>query len=326
MLEIVDHVQRHGVGLAQVADDDPLPGVGPHHDRDHQVAAVFADLAFVLPLGMLGPIVDQHVGRLRRAEVMVEELVVEVQRLELGARLGLLVAAIEKALVVLGPGGAGELGPLQFVGQLPAARDFQDVPGQPVAAGLRAAVGQVLAVVAEAHFTERNRAVFRPGVGVDQDPRPATQSTGYPPGAPGLQRFGHVQHGLVLQAVVLEVEVAAAFFHVGRVLGKVPKLGQAAADRLTLGDGGQVGLREPVLGLDPLGHLGRVANVAFQPAVGVFDLRAVVGIDVIDAAGRGIREMVFTGLRGGKEDCRREKKKHWMELGRRHRFSLAWWF
>ncbi len=78
----------HRVGLGQVADHDPLPGVGPHDDRDHQVAAVFGDLAVILPIGMLRPIVDQHVGILRRAEAMVEELVVEVQRLELGAGLG----------------------------------------------------------------------------------------------------------------------------------------------------------------------------------------------------------------------------------------------
>ena len=57
------------------------------------------------PLGMLRPKVDQGVGRLRRAEAMVEELVVEVQRLELGPLLRLLVAAVEKALAVLGPGG-----------------------------------------------------------------------------------------------------------------------------------------------------------------------------------------------------------------------------
>ena len=178
VLEIVDQLEGHGVGFGQVADDDPLPGVGPHDDRDHQVAAVFGNLAFVLPLGMLGPIVDQHVGRLRRADAMVEELVVEVQRLELGAGLGLLVAAVEEALAVLGPGGVGELGPLQLVGQLPAGGDFQDVPDRPVAAGLGAAVGQVLAVVAEAHLAQRDRAVFRPGVGVDQDPRPGV------PGAP----------------------------------------------------------------------------------------------------------------------------------------------
>ncbi len=242
---------------------------------------------------------------------MVEELVVEVQRLELGAGLGLLVAAIEKALVVLGPGGVGELGPLQLVGQLPAGGDFQDVPDRPVAAGLRAAVGQVLAVVAEAHFAQRDRAVFRPGVGVDQDPRL------------GLERFGDVEHGLVLQAVVLEEEVAAAFLHVGRVLGEVPEFGQAAADRLALGDRGQVGLGEPVLGLDPLGHLGRVANVVFQPAVRVFDLRAVVGVDVIDAAGGGVGEVVVIGPGGGKESWDREKKKHRMELGRCHGFPCG---
>ena len=225
---------------------------------------------------------------------MVEELVVEVQRLELGAGLGLLVAAIEKALAVLGPGGVGELGPLQLVGQLPAGGDFQDVPDRPVAAGLGTAVGQVLAVVAEAHLAQRDRAVFGPGVGVDQDPRLR------------LQRFGDIEHGLVLQAVVLEEEVASAFFHVGRVLGEVPEFGQAAADRLALGDGGQVGLGEPVLDLDPLGHLGRTANVVFQPAVRVFDLRAMVGIDVIDAAGGGVVQAVLIGLRGRKENRERE--------------------
>ena len=99
-------------------------------------------VAVVLPLGMLGPKVDQHVGRLRRAEAVVAQPVVEVQGLELGPRLGLLVAAVEEALAVFGPGGLGELGPAEFVGQHLAGGDFQDVPDGPIGAGLGAAVGQ----------------------------------------------------------------------------------------------------------------------------------------------------------------------------------------
>ena len=223
--------------------------------------------------------------------------------------LGSLVAAVEEALVVLGPGGVGELGPFQLVGQLPAGGDFHDVPDRPVAAGLGAAVGQVLAVVAEAHLAQGDRAVFRPRVGVDQDPRL------------GLERIGHVEHGLVLQAVVLEEEVAAAFLHVGRVLGEVPELGQAAADRLALGDGGQVGLGELVLGLDPLGHLGRVADVVLQPAVGIGHLGAEVGVDVIDAAGFGVVETTgvrVVGTDGRNETWDSEKKKEMVAMERRH--------
>ena len=104
-------------GSARSRTSDPLPFVGPLGDGDDQVAAVVGDRAVVTPLGMLRPPIDQHVGRLRRAEAVVAELVVEVQRLELGPGCRLVEAAVEEALAVLGPGGAGELGPFQLVGQ-----------------------------------------------------------------------------------------------------------------------------------------------------------------------------------------------------------------
>ena len=205
---------------------------------------------------MLRAEVDEHVVFLGRAEAVVVEFVVEVQGLELGALLRLLVAAVEEPLVVLGPRGAGELGPAELVGELPVTRkrvprDFQNVPDGPVAARLRTAVGHITAVVAEAHLAQRDRAVLGPRVRIQQHPRLA------------VQRVGDIQHGLVLQAVVLEVEVPPALFHVGRILGEIPQLGQATVDLLALGDGGQVRLGELVLLLDPRGHFGRVADVGF---------------------------------------------------------------
>ena len=89
VLEVGDHVDRRGVGLGQVADHYPRAVALLGGDLDHQIAAVVGHAAPVAPLRLLGAVIDQHVGRLGRADAVVAELVVEVQRLVLGARLGL---------------------------------------------------------------------------------------------------------------------------------------------------------------------------------------------------------------------------------------------
>ena len=90
--------------------------------------------------------------------------------------------------------------------------------------GLGDAVGDVLAVVADRHARERDRAVLGPRVRVEQHPRLA------------VERVLHVEHALVLQAVVLREEVPAAVLGRRRDLLVVPQVGEALLDRLALGD------------------------------------------------------------------------------------------
>ena len=47
VLEIVDQLDRHGVRLGQIANEDALALVGSPSDGDHQIAAVVRDRAVV---------------------------------------------------------------------------------------------------------------------------------------------------------------------------------------------------------------------------------------------------------------------------------------
>ena len=283
MVEIVDQLDRRGIARGQILHDHAIALVRSAAHGDDQVAAVFRDVALVLPVGLPRPPVDQRVGRLRIAEPVVVELVVEVQGLELGARPRLFVATVVEALAVFGPGGIGELGPFQLVGQQPSGLDVQNVPGGPVGAGLAAAVGEPPAVVAETQSTQGNGAVLRPPVRIQQHPGLAAE------------RVGHVEHRLVLQTVVLDIEVSVPFLHGRTVLGEVPQIGQPAANLLPLGDRGKIGRRDLVLGRDPVGHRLRRADVVFQPTVRIRDLRAVINVDVIDTPRVGILDALLTG-------------------------------
>ena len=89
--------------------------------------------------------------------------------------------------------------PLQVIVELFAGGDFEHVDLLPIAAGFVAGVGQVAAIVGYVEARQRDRAVFRPLVGVDQH------------AAFGLVRIGDVQHGLILQAVVLRIEYLPPF-------------------------------------------------------------------------------------------------------------------
>ena len=276
VLEVVDQFDWLRVGLGKVLDRDPVPLIGSQVRGDNQPAAVVGDLRLILPFPMLRPKVNPGIGRLRRAEAMVEHLVVEVEGLELRPFLRLLVTAVEKTLTILGPGCLGELGPAKLVGQHLAGGDFQDVPGGPVGAGFGAAVSHVAAIVAETQPAQRDRAVLGPSVGVEQR------------AGRGIQRVQYVEHRLVLQAVVLQVVVASARLETHRILGKVPKVRQPAADFFTLRDRRQVLESHLVLSRHPIGNFLRVANVFLQPAIRITHLDAEIGIGVVHAAGRGI--------------------------------------
>ena len=108
-----------------------------------------------------------------------------------------------------------------------------------------------------------------------------------------MERIHRVQHRLILQAIVLGVEIAAAGLEGGGIAFVVPQLGEAFVDGLSLGDGLQIGEGELVLSGDPLGDGRRLANVLLQPAIGIGDLDAVVVVGMVDAFRFGIRQVLF---------------------------------
>ncbi len=273
-VEAVEQPGDRGVRHREVQEGDTVLDLGALPDVDHQVAAVLGDVALEAQLFLIGPLVDQAVGGLRRADAVVVELLVVVRLLHLLARFGLVVAAVEEALAVVGPGGARELDPLQPVGEVAAGRHLAHLPLLPVRATGGQAVGDAPAVLAHRVAGERDGAVGRQGVGIDQHARRA------------VQLLQGVDHALVLQAVVLGEEVAAALALGDAVALVVPELGQAAAQRLAGRDRLQVPEGDAVLLFDP--GAGVVGVGVLQPAVGVGDLEAVVLVDVVAGARAGI--------------------------------------
>ena len=109
-------------GFDQIHHDDGVAllaraAVG---DVENGEALVFGRLERVEPLRVLGVLVDELVLRLRRADAMVKDLVVLVDRRELLALLRLRVAAVVEA--VAAPRDTRHLDPLDLVGERLARR------------------------------------------------------------------------------------------------------------------------------------------------------------------------------------------------------------
>src|SRR5215831_12662767 len=87
----------------------------PLADIDYQKASVFADIGIKNPVLMVAPLINQDIGGLIGAKLVIVYLLVVVQILEFLPRTGSRVPAIVESLVILGPRNARELDPFQFV-------------------------------------------------------------------------------------------------------------------------------------------------------------------------------------------------------------------
>jgi hypothetical protein len=144
----------------------------------------------------------------------------------------------------------------------------------PVAAAAGDRVAEQLAVVARGEIRQSHGAVGRQRVRVEQQP------------ALAVQRVGHLEHRLVLQAgVVGEEPFPAELLRRAGAL-EVPQTGEAVADLRPLRDGLQERLRDLVLGRHP--RLGVGGIVVLQPAVGIGNRGAVELLHHLHLAGRRI--------------------------------------
>ena len=219
-------------------------------------------------------LIDQLVGGLRRAQAVVVELLVEVGLLQRAPLAGLVVAAVEEALVVVGPGGLRELDPVQGVRQVAAGVDVAHPPLLPVRAPRGEAVGEQLAVLADVPAGDGDRAVLRQGIGIEDEH--AARRQGVDP----------VEDALVLQAVVAGEEVAPPVLRRHAVALVVPELGQPLADRLPLGQAGEKRRGHRVLRRHPVARLLRIE--VLQPAVGIGNLDAMVVVHLLDTGCSGV--------------------------------------
>ena len=279
IVEQPDHrrLESRMLRIAEVLIVDAIAAVGPEPDGVDGVASVGADFHGKAPVGMIGPFVDQPVGRLIGAELVVIDFLVVVdleQRIGAGRRLG--IAAVEKPGAVMRPRRARELDPLEMIAAVLLRRYIPDPKFLPVRSAARRAVDQRAPVFGEREDRERDRAVGREGVGIEQDR--------------GLRRQGalRIQHRLVLQSRVLEEEVAATLLERRAVFRIVPQLGETAPDPLAFRDLLKVCERDAILCLHPGARLGRVHIL--EPAIGVGNSGAVVIIDHVTLVRRRIGE------------------------------------
>jgi hypothetical protein len=268
-VEVVQQRRDVPAALGQILEVDPVLLLGALPDVDDQGLTVVGDHTGVAPLGLLGVVVDQFVLGLGGADLVEVQLLVEVDLLQ--RVLGLGVAAVEEAAVVVGPGGAAELDPLEGVLHGLAGLHVQHGPGVPVRTTIGAAVGHVSAGLADRGPAEGDGAVLGPAVGVQQQ-------LGL-----GVEAVGDVQLAVVPAAVVVVVEVAASVLSGLAVLLVGPQLFDPVPDGLALGHLGEVAEGQLVLGLDP--GTGLLGVRILHPAVGIRNLDPVVAVDLIPLAG-----------------------------------------
>src|SRR5579862_6737110 len=147
---------------------------------------------------MIGPFVNEYIVTLRRADAMIEDLVVACAGLELGSHLRFVVAAVEKALAVIGPRRLAPFDPFEIVAKILACRYVAHFPVVPIATGLRETISEILAVVADRRASKGDSAIFGQRIRIEQHMRRT------------VELIESVQDGLILQTVILGVEVAAA--------------------------------------------------------------------------------------------------------------------
>ena len=198
-IELADEVLRLGGGLRERPPEDAMFCVGSLLEGENQVLAVVGDGGLGPPVLVLDVFPDERVSRLRHANLMIIELLVVIGATEVGASLRFGKAAVEEPLAVGCPLGPRELDPFQMVVQVLAGRDIADSPFVPVRARGGDAVSEQLAVLADSRTGKGDRPIRREQVGVKEQARGR------------VEQVDREEHGLVLQASVMRVEVMPAF-------------------------------------------------------------------------------------------------------------------
>ena len=223
-------------------------------------------------------LVDEAVGRLRRAELVVVDLL-ELVLVRIDALLGGIVGTVVETLRVGRPRGAGVLHPLNAVFGQRSRSGIHHPDLDPVRTGCGRRIGQVAAVLRERRRGQRHRTVLGERVGVEEE---FARLTG---------PLRAVERRLVLQPVVIIIVPPVAVLRGRPLLGIVPQLGQPVADRPAERNLREVVLRHGVLGLDPCGR--GLRTVVLEPAVGVGHLHAEIVVRHRAPFGLGIGQMLY---------------------------------
>ena len=249
------------------------PSSLPH--RNDLVAFVLGHAHAEAPLRMIRPLIHQTVLRLRRADDVEVRLLVEIgvlQRLSLG-RLG--VAAVVKPAAIGSPTGPGKLDPSNLILKHAPGVHVHHMPGRPIGARLRQAVGDTFPIVTDRPSRDGNSSVLRQGVRVQKNRLPCPFAILTP-----------VVDGLILEPCFPRVEQAPLDELRQPVLVVVERFRQSCADRLPLRQTVEKRGRVSLLRLDPGPSLLRVD--VLHPAKGIGNLGAMDHIHDIPGYGLGI--------------------------------------
>ena len=123
------------LGIAEILVVDAIAPVGAEPDGVDGVAAVGADFDREPPVGMVGPLIDQPVGRLIAPELVIIDclVVVDLQQ-RIGAGGGLGIATVEEPGAVVRPRGARELDPFEVVAAILPCRHVAHAEFLPIGA------------------------------------------------------------------------------------------------------------------------------------------------------------------------------------------------
>ena len=257
----IEALEQRAEALLGASAVEHLGAGGTLRRKDEEPLAVLRGPGPEVAQRMLAVLVDEAVGRLRRAQLVVVDLLILVLR-RIDASVGSLISAVVESFGVGSPLGAGVLHPVDFVGGQLARFGILHADFDPVGTRRGRGIGEVAAILRERSRRKGHRTVLREGVGVEED---LAGLTG------GLRA---VEHRLVLQAVVIIIVPPVAVLDGCTLLGVVPQLGEPFADGSAEGNLCEVILRHGIFGRNPGGRSLRI--VVLEPAVGVGDLHAEI--------------------------------------------------
>jgi hypothetical protein len=139
--------------------------------RDDREPAVLGDFGAHAPFGLIRALVNEQISGLRLAELMIIELLVAVGFQIILARFRLGKARIEEPFVVVSPRESGPFEVFEVIGGILAGRDAADFHFLPVGPALGDSVGDMLAVFRDRDPGERDGAVLRERVGIEEGSR-----------------------------------------------------------------------------------------------------------------------------------------------------------
>ena len=205
-----------------------------------------------------------------------------VECLELLLLRGCRIPAVIESRAISCPVQCRELEPFKTILEDFAGVDIQNPARSPVRAPILDEIGNMCSIRAGVGGRQRNRAIIRPGVRIDEQL------------SLGIKRCLHENDVLVLQTIVIVIEVAVTFFCRQTESLVVPQFRHAIRNQCSLRNRRQVGESNVVLCGHPVSDILALANIILQPTERIRHFGAMIVVDMIHC--RGLRVIDCCGF------------------------------